>query len=496
MANRRERAKKARRAVPADGGISEVRELLRKEPPQRFISRNRRMTITGFGGCLQVGRSCFLLQVGGAKILLDCGAALAEESEERESGTIPPTIPKELIPELQAVVLSHAHIDHSGYIPWLYANGCKAPLIATEATFAVMNVLCEDMIKLNAERQPLYERADIRQALMSGYALGYNQRLRLGNETYLTFIKAGHMLGSAQVLIEHAGFRMLYTGDISIDGTGLFYGAEFPEDVDAFILDCTYGVTPPRDTALEEKKFLENTLQTLRQGGTVIVPAFASSRAQRVLLTLAKSEELGRGKQFPVWVDGMIKVLNRVYLGYRGSDQGFLPDFVERAPWALTTSGAFFYSPEGRQEQDALCFFDSSPKVIVSTSGMVNALAAYYLEPLIEDPKNLLYIAGYQVRGSVGEKILRGDKSVDLPPTFERGIIRKSVGIRVERVQFSGHSTAEQTSLALQKRRIPFVGLVHGDPEAMDGMEVALRERECAERIVRLQLDETLELRS
>lgn len=396
------------------------------------------------GATREVGRSAILLETGGRKILLDAGIKLGAERED-------PLI--ERPEEIDGIVLTHAHLDHAGYVPFLVREGFRGWILSTQPTRDLCQVLWADFLRIAKEAGEVpYTHEDMRAALKRFRTVEYGERVRAG-DVYITLRDAGHILGSAQVIVE-AGRRIAYSGDINMRPTRLHKGAD-AVSADVLIMESTYGgkediIPSYRQLARDLVKIV---VQTLNRGGTVLIPAFAIGRAQEVLLTL---EAYMRSKQIPrtpIVIDGMVSKANRTYR------KNVL--YLREEIWKhilLTGQDPFnspFYTvPRTKDRRDVL----GGQAIIVAPSGMLTGgPSVYYLERLGGDPKNAVVLVGHQAEGTPGRQLLEGKRNIRI------GNREISVEASVHLVHMSAH--ADRRDLVAYARKVGAgkIFLVHGE---------------------------------
>ena len=362
------------------------------------------------GGARQVGRSCVLIQTPESKILLDCGINVASDKEPYPILTAPEFD----IKSLDAVIVSHAHLDHSGFIPYLYKYGYEGPVYCTAPTRDVMSLLQLDCIGVShaQAKNPPYSSNDVQETVKHTITLEYGVVTDITPDVRLTFYNAGHILGAALVHL-HLGegwHNILYTGDYKCKPTQLLDGAHksFPR-VETLMTEATYG--GPNDI-MEPRKQCEDKLgtiilDTIKRGGKVLVPVLGVGRAQEVMLVV---EELVRKNKLkiPVYIDGMvwdITAIHNMYPGFLNSDVRRRIFHEGQDPFL---SPAFKQVGSAKERQAVL---DGGPCVILATSGMlVGGPSVTYLSELAQSKKNSLVFVSYQGEGSLGAKIQRGEK--------------------------------------------------------------------------------------
>ncbi|MFB6158730.1 MAG: beta-CASP ribonuclease aCPSF1 [Candidatus Nanohalobium sp.] len=398
--------------------------------------------VSALGGFRQVGRSSVLVQTEESNVLMDAGINPAAESGSTEN--FPYLNAPELdLKDLDAVIISHAHMDHIGMIPYLYKMGYDGPLYCTEPTRDLMIMLALDYIGLahSENNSAPYDSSDIKKAVKRTITPGYGEVTDITPDMRLTLKNAGHIIGSSLVHL-HVGeglHNILYTGDYNYDNTEMLREADTDfQRVETMITESTYGGRDDEQTDREEanKKFLSKVKQTLNKGGKVIVPAFAVGRSQEVLGLLA--DEMDRSYfDYPVYIDGMIKDVNALHTAY--------PEFLskkvqkkvfeeENSPFLqdnIETIGSY----NERKE-----VFEEGPCIILTTSGsLTGGPVLSYLEKEAEKPENALIFVGYQFAGSLGRKIQDGADTVNINGK------KVDVNLEVSTVSgFSAHSDREQ----------------------------------------------------
>ena len=409
-----------------------------------ILHTDKWVRVTFLGGAREVGRSCYLLQTPNSKILVECGINV--------SGNQPPYL---YIPEIQpldsidAVVITHAHLDHCGLVPVLFKYGYRGPVYLTPPTRDLMVLLQLDFIEVaSREGAPIpYESHWIRTALKHCITLDYGVVTDITPDVRLTFYNAGHILGSA-IAHFHIGeglYNIAFTGDFKFERTRLFDKAEtnFPR-LEALIMEATYGGSqdfqPSRKEA--EENLIRIVNETIQKGGKVLIPAFAVGRSQEVMMVLEEAIRTKKIDEVPVYIDGMIYEATAIHTAYPEYLNEHLRNLIFHQGINPFMSESFVRvdSPSKRQE-----VIDSSdPCVIISTSGMLNGGPVMeYFRALAGDEKNTLVFVGYQAEGTLGRRIQKGWKEVPFTVDGRREVVK--VNMRVETVDgFSGHSDRRQ----------------------------------------------------
>ncbi|MCS7121580.1 MAG: beta-CASP ribonuclease aCPSF1 [Archaeoglobaceae archaeon] len=421
--------------------------------------------VTFLGGSREVGRSCYLLQTPESKIMIDCGVNVSNIKS-----TPYLYIPEVAQLDIDALVLTHAHLDHCGWIPLLYKFGYKGPIYLTPPTRDLMVLLQLDFIEVSGREGNTipYESSHIREALKHTVTLDYGVVTDITPDVRLTFYNAGHILGSA-IAHFHVGdglYNIAFTGDFKFENTRLFDKAvnTFPR-LEALIMESTYGGVndeqPSRKEA--EDKLIEVINETVQRGGKVLIPAFAVGRSQEVMVVL---EEAIREKRIPevnVFVDGMIFEATAIHTAYPEYLNSNLRELIFYQGINPFISENFERVDSAEKREDVLR--DQSPCVIIATSGMLNGGPVMeYFKNLAEDEKNTLIFVGYQAEGTLGRKVQKGWKEIPFSVNGKREIVK--VNMRIETVDgFSGHSDRKQLlnyvkSLSDKPEKIV---VVHGD---------------------------------
>ncbi len=392
--------------------------------------------ITALGGFREVGRSCLLLQTPESRVLLDCGI-------KPGSNEFPYlNVPEFDINSIDAVVLSHAHLDHCGLIPYLYEYGYDGPLYCTVPTRDLMVLLCMDYIELLQKEhgKAPYSTKAIKEAVKRCITLEYEEVSDITPDMRLTLFNAGHILGSAIVHI-HIGdglHNVVYTGDFKFEKTSLFDPASYNfHRCETLITESTYGSdTMPRRSEAEGT-LMKIVNETMEKRGKVLIPVFAVGRAQDVMVILAKNNF-----EYPVFLDGMLWDALAIHTAY--------PEYLSRELQKMIFKQGFnpflsdIFKRVGSASERKGVIDSSDPCVILATSGMLTGGPAIeYLKYLAEDEKNTLLFVGYQGEGTLGRRIQKGWKEV--PMEIEGKKVPVKINCRVETVEgLSGHSDQKQ----------------------------------------------------
>ncbi|MGB9959029.1 MAG: MBL fold metallo-hydrolase [Candidatus Bathyarchaeales archaeon] len=375
------------------------------------------MQIKFLGGTQEVGRAAIAVKTEKTQVLLDYGVMLNHE----------PGFPMHVPPkEVDAIILGHSHLDHSGAIPVFYIQG-KKPVYTNKLTAELSQLLISDFIHLSSYYLP-YEYLELRSMMRNVRHLDFGVEENVGDMT-LQLFNAGHIPGSAQVLIEAEGRRLLYTGDFNLIDTRLLEGAKMDYDnLDAVIIESTYANEDHPERSELEKRFVEAVTDVIEKGGTVLVPSFSIGRSQELLCVLAAHHF-----EHPIYIDGMTREASRVMMNYTQflRDPKLFMDAVHSANWV-----------EGWRDRRRAA---KTPCVIISPAGMLKGgPAAFYISKIGKKAHNAVFLVSYQIPGTPGRELLeKGVCVID-------GKLKK-VKANVEHFDFSSHCGAKELKEAVKK---------------------------------------------
>ncbi|MGQ9514269.1 MAG: beta-CASP ribonuclease aCPSF1 [Thermoproteota archaeon] len=403
--------------------------------------------LTSLGGACQVGRSCFLVVTNESKIMIDCGI---------NPGMLDPkfSFPRlDLdvfdLETLDAVIISHAHLDHCGFVPFLFKHGYRGPVYCSEPTLPLMTLLLMDIFEVSSRSGTTmpFDQKDVREMILHTIPLRYGAVTDISPDVKLTLHNAGHILGSSIIHL-HIGeglHNLVYTGDYKYSRTALLEPSVniFPR-VETLVTESTYsGVEDVMPTRTEvEARLAEICNRTLKRGGKVLIPSLAIGRAQEIMLVLDSCMRKGEIVEAPIFVDGMIldvTAIHSAYPEYLSKElrnlilvEGVNP-FKSEYITPIKSSSARYETIRG------------GPSIIIATSGMLEGGPVLgYFKSIAPDEKSTTVFVNYQIEGTLGRRILNGLKEVSMFTDNGKVEIVKVAG-EIEKVEgFSGHSDRNQ----------------------------------------------------
>ncbi len=403
--------------------------------------------ITMLGGAQQVGRSAILLQTRESQVLLDCGINPGSNNTLEAFPRL--DISSFDLENLDAVVISHAHLDHCGFLPFLYKYGYDGPTYCSIPTLSLMTLLQLDYLDVLSKQGASipYDQRDVRETVLHTITLRYGVVTDIAPDIRLTLHNAGHILGSSIIHL-HIGeglHNIVYTGDLKYGKTMLLEAAatEFPR-VETLIIESTYGasedVMPSRIEA--ERNLVEAINETLKNGGKVLIPTPAVGRAQEIMLVIDDYMKRGLLKEAPVFIDGMISDATAIHTAY--------PEYLSREVRnSIIYEGVnpfeseYFTIVEHPSAREDIIRGEES--IILATAGMLEGgPIVEYFRHLAQDERNTLIFVSYQIEGTLGRRIQKG--LTEVPMVNSEGKIEiVKVNLNVLTIEgFSGHSDRRQ----------------------------------------------------
>lgn len=446
------------------------------------------------GAARQVTGSKHILRTSRATVLFDCGLFQGRRRESNEQNrAIAKHVP---IEDLDAVVLSHAHIDHAGALPLLYKRGYRGSVYATPAT----RDLCAPMLldaamiqeadsrhiqkliqreRLDMEPvEPLYDQNDVRGILAQMLAVPYRRAQEIAPGVTMRFLDAGHVLGSAVVVldVEEDDTRIAFAVDLGRKGLPILREPEVPGGINCLITESTYG--DRRHDPIEEvdEKLAAAINRTVNRGGKIIIPSFALERAQEVVYALKRLRKAGRVPAIPVYVDSPLTVkLTDVFKMH--------PECYDKETYAMLIGGDSPFDFDGLhyvsdKEESKGIAAQPGPCIIISASGMCEAgRVLHHLREGVEDQRNTILIVGYQAQYTLGRRIVERNREVKI-----YGVMRRLAAEVVVLNGFSAHADqADLLNFAESVRaqgKLRQVILVHGEPPAQAALKTELLNRQ------------------
>jgi KH/beta-lactamase-domain protein len=455
--------------------------------------------VTALGGAQQVGRSAFLVQTRESSVLLDCGI---NPGSTRPFEAFPRfDNPAFEVESLDAVVISHAHLDHCGLLPFLFKYGYDGPIYCSAPTSSLMTLLQLDYLDVAGKQgtTPYYDQKDVRECVLHTFPLRHGVVTDIAPDIRLTLHNAGHILGSSMVHL-HIGeglHNLVYTGDYKAARTMLLEAAamEFPR-VETVITESTYGgpddIMPSRIEA--EEKLARVVNETLERRGKVMIPVPAVGRAQEIMLVLDGYMKRGLMKEAPVFIEGMISEATAIHTAYPEYLGREVRDSILREGINPFKSD-YFTIVEHPSARPGI--IEGEPCIILATSGMLEGGPIIdYFRNLASNENNSMVFVSYQIEGTMGRRVQKGLNEVAMM-TAEGKMDFVKVKLRTESIEgFSGHSDRRQILDYLTRLQPPpeQVVVVHGEREKCLGLADFL-ERRCNMRAFAPAILETFRLR-
>ncbi|HET9806933.1 MAG TPA: beta-CASP ribonuclease aCPSF1 [Nitrososphaeraceae archaeon] len=430
------------------------------------IWNNKEVYIFCLGGVKQVGRSCFLVVTSESKIMLDCGINPGENNGIDAFPRIDWLDCQ--LEDIDAIVISHAHIDHQGFLPTLFKYGYDGPVYCTEPTLPLMNLLQSDSVKI-AQNNGIYcpyETRDINEVIKHCITLPYGKPTDISPDITITLNNAGHIMGSATVHLNISGaHNILYSGDYKYSKTQLLDCAvsNYPR-VETLITESTYGgsndIMP--DQSVVYNTFTETINKTLTNGGKVLIPLPAVGRAQEIMLVLDKEMKEGRLIEAPIYIEGMISEASAIHMSYahylgqdvrRSVSQGINPFQSE-----------YFTVVNGLGKRDEV-LNDPNPAIIMATSGMLEGgPSVEYFKEIATRSNNKMIFVSYQINGTLGRRVLDGNMN-EVSMMDKNGKVKViPLKCQTQKIDgFSGHSDFNQILSFVSRIKPKRVLVNHGE---------------------------------
>lgn len=431
------------------------------------------MRITFLGATKTVTGSKFLLSIGKKKILIDCGLFQGMKELRLRNWNKFPVEPH----TIDSVILTHAHIDHSGYLPLLVKNGFTGNIYCSDATKDLCNVLLPDSGFLQEEEarmankygyskhkpaQPLYTRTDAEKSLLQFRSMALRKNYKFEEETHLSLIPAGHILGATFIQVKHFNTSILFSGDLGRQHDPIMHAPSVIQAADYLVLESTYGNRLHKKIdPLDELSLI--ITDTIKNNGTVVIPAFAVGRAQHLLYLMYQLKKANRIPNVPIYLDSpMATSATEIFRKYAD---------LHRLPAELSDKVCQVAKYIQSREESQALDLETHPKIIISASGMLEGgRVLHHIRAFAPDPKNTVIFAGYQANGTRGADMIHGKKFIK---AFGETI---EINARIEVLNnMSAHADYDEILdwLANFNHHPRKVFLTHGEPEA----SLALKEK-------------------
>ncbi len=445
--------------------------------PPIFIDGEVR--ITALGGYLEVGRTANLVQTGESTILVDAGVNVGAT---KANNALPRfDLPEFDIDSLDAVIVSHAHLDHSGFVPYLFKYGYDGPVYTTPPTRDLMIMLQLDYLDIAEKEGKLlpYSQSDIKEAILHTVTLNYGEVTDIAPDVRLTFYNAGHIIGSAIVHL-HIGdgrFNVAFAHDFKYAKTRLLDRAntKYPR-LETIIMESTYGnpkdVLPSRQES--EMRLAKIVRETIEKGGKVLIPVLAVGRAQEIMVILESLMRHDKIPEVPIFTEGMISEATAITTAY--------PEFLSRSLRERIFHAGnnpflaeFFHHVRSKEEREQIV--NGEPSIIMATSGMLSGgPSVYYFYEMAEEEKNSIIFVSYQGKGTLGRKIVEGAREIPVQVEHEK-TRALNIKMRVEQINgFTGHSDRRELiefAKHLSPRPKKYI-IVHGEQSKCQNLAVAI----------------------
>ena len=436
------------------------------------------MKLTFLGGANEVGASCTLLEVAGKRILIDAGIRMGAKEADR----LPNLSQIQDGGPLDAILLTHAHTDHIGALPLVHIAYPRIPIFTTAPTKRLTQILLSDALRIMESRWqqeqeiPLYPEHTVTAMLAQFQIIEPGQPFTICSpDIVATFAISGHVLGACSIMLDTPDGRLFHTGDYSLDRQQTVEGMLIPRGrPDLVITESTYGNRMHANRQVEEQRLVQCVAEIIANNGKVLIPAFALGRAQEAILLLVEAQRKKRIPAFPIYIDGMVRTVCSAYASF--------PDFLSRdLRKTITKLGNPFFH-EGANTVAVLApqrqaiLDNPDPCCIISSSGMLTGgPSQFYAAALATDPKNAIYITGYQDEESPGRRVL--DLADGKSRTIRFGDQEVEVACKVGRYNLSAHADSAQMLGVLSKLGPKDVYLVHGDAGARPSLADAISEQ-------------------
>ncbi len=453
------------------------------------------MQLQFFGAVREVTGSSHLLTVNNKNILLDCGMFQGRREDSMKKNRNLKCKPN----KIDEVIVSHAHIDHSGNLPILVKNGFRGRIVCTHATKDLIKPMLEDSahiqeqdakymkkhgVKFAESSEPLYTQEDVTETIKLLYGVHYNEKTKITDDVTLIFHDAGHILGSAidELIINDEGKekRLIFSGDLGRAGLPIIKDPEMIDKADYLIMESTYGNREHESVEQMGPQLAETINLTIKNGGKILIPSFALERTQEIVYHLNNLISEGVIPEIPIFVDSpLATTLTEVFREHTECyDEEIKKQFLESSenPFGL---GRIKYTRSVAESKSLNQMH--GPMIIIAGSGMAeNGRIRHHLLNNLEDPKTCVVIVGYQAENTLGRKLIEGTSSAKIFGT----VVQVRADVKVLSA-FSAHGDMHDLdSFALHPQGLKKIFLVHGEAEQQDALAKRLSQKTNAEIII------------
>jgi len=399
------------------------------------------------GAANEVGRSGFLVNCNGTNLLLDYGVLFGKRG-------LPPEYPLHVKPkDLDAIIITHAHLDHSGNVPSLFVSG-NTDVYATPPTFDLTRLLIEDMLKITKDAQP-FGLPELNNMMRNAKEIGFREKITKGNATF-ELRETGHVIGGGSVLVESQKKRLFYTGDIKTHGSRMLREADLDiGDIDLLVIESTYSQTEQKPRKESEKELIEFANEVMDRKGVLFIPSFSVERSQEMACILRSANF-----KHKIIMDGMALKVNEIMFNH--------PEYLRDPKVFADAINESVAIRDHEKRKHAI----EEPCVVISPAGMlVGGNATYYLQELSFNSNNGIALVSYQGEGTPGKKLL------DTGKVSTRGKDLR-VAAEVKQFEFSGHADRNELFEIIEKiKGNPKVLTVHGDSESCKKLAQEIHEK-------------------
>lgn len=429
--------------------VVNIQSSLVKNQREKVLSD---ISIQFIGGADKIGGSCILIKYKNQNILLDAGANINESNyypDFSQLGKLGITLK-----DVNNLIISHAHLDHTGSFPYIYNQNKDIDIISTHDTKNIMKVMLEDSTRISHKVEEMFSVRDIRNAISVVKTIDFEKEYKIDDNITVTLYNAGHILGAACILLNIDGTNILYTGDYCLKDQNTVSKMNLPKDlcVDILITETTYANSPTNfklNRENQEKLLVESIKRSIDRDGVVLIPSFAVGRAQEILLVIKQYYKNSPFIPFDVYIDGKVVEICDIY--------------QRSNKVKIFEKGISVINSKYKQENtDILRTFRGS--CIIASSGMLNdgSSSARYASKIIDDVSSSIFFSGYLDEESLGYQILKSIRN-EIVPTISIDSNIKEVKCNVASYKLSAHATKEEILKLLTSIRPKYVFLVHGD---------------------------------